>query len=819
MPIHINMTTVARPLLLIAFALGLLGAFIPAADASTASPDTQPISQGLPSTTDGLSDETGADLFDPDSPLGGSFESQAVGDSVTITGAGYGHGVGLSQWGAYGQAQAGRTHESILDFYYGGASQDATLESYDTKVPGHDNLMVNLEYDRTDLLLRILNTGSTNPTGGHTPATVSVVGNSIDLTNGQTVRIVWLNENHCSFSFRNSTNLAEIPFAEWLDVSCDADITWDGEADSPSTLVQIEGCTLKDWDAGVYRPCQYGRGASIKTLDNESPQRTSAGIDASYNGFDLILEIDADDYTLGISEVSYSWPGAALRSQAIAARSYAAAATERYDSLSRKCGCDVYDTSRSQRYVGWGHTGGPSGYQQNWIDACEATDNQVLTHPSAPDNGVISAVYSAASGGASENNEDIWSGSALPYLRSVPDSYDLIKNTAWSRSVPVDYFASRVGLDIVTSAAIAATYVSGSPSDIAITGFKDGVETTKHYSATQFMALFSGTSYWLQAPRILSVVVPNSTVPPGTPVAVERLWGEDRYATAAAVSQDSYPQGTDKVFVATGENFPDALAVAPLAHALGGPILLTRRGSLPAATAAEIARLGVSNVYILGGTAAVSSSVEAALAAYGSTTRIWGKDRYVTAAEISKFAFPGGAQVAYVAVGTGFPDALSGAPIAAHADGPLLLTTSSSLNGYTRQELQRLSPATIVVVGGGTSVSQSVVNQLGALAPNVVSIAAADRYATSVVVAQHGYPGGSDTVYVARGTAYPDALAGGPAAADNAAPGPILLVPETYLPSSVAAELERLRPNRVVILGGTDAISAGVQDAIDALFD
>ncbi len=121
------------------------------------------------------------------------------------------------------------------------------------------------------------------------------------------------------------------------------------------------------------------------------------------------------------------------------------------------------------------------------------------------------------------------------------------------------------------------------------------------------------------------------------------------------------------------------------------------------------------------------------------------------------------------------------------------------------------------MIGGGTSISWSVVNEIGGLAPSVVTIAAGDRYATAIEVAQHSFPSGAGTVYIARGTDYPDALAGGPAAAD--APGPILLVPETYLPASVATELLRLNPNRVVILGGTAAVSDAVRVAIDALFD
>ena len=752
-----------------------------------------------------------------------TFSSQAVGDVVTVNGAGYGHGVGMSQWGAYGQAHAdpGTTYQDILAFYYGGVSRGTSLVSYDAEVPGHDNLAVNLEYDRTDLVLRVLDTNSTAPGGGHTPATVTRGTDSIELTHPQTVQIQWNDENLCSLSFRTSTNLTEVPFEEWVEGSCDVDIVWDGEADSPSTKIEIVGCLLKDWDAGADRPCQYGRGAGLHTIDNESPLRNPSGVDAAYDGFDLILDIDVDDYTLGIYEISNTWPDAALQSQAVAARSYGAAAAERYDPMSRTCACDVYDTSASQRYVGWGHIGAYIGgefTQQNWVDACNATDNVVLASAASSDNGIISAVYSAANGGASENNEDIWGGAALPYLRSTPDPFDLERDTRWVREIPVDYFASKVGLDVVTSAEIVSTYVSGSPSDIAVTGTVGGVEATRHYTAVQFMALFSSTAYRFYAPRITDVNVPQITTPPPPPPVefqIERWWGRDRYVTAVEISKANFPTGANAVFIATGENFPDALAAAPLAYDRNAPVLLSKTSSIPQETIDEIKRLDPDRIYILGGTAAVSAGVATQLQGYASVTRVAGNDRYATAAEISKTTYPGGSDVVYFATGRNFPDPLVGAPLAGYNGGPILLTDGTALTGATLSELVRLAPKSIVVVGAGTSVSQTVVDQLKGYAP-VVGISGSDRYETSVKMSQQTFDS-TDVVFVATGGDFPDALAVGPAAID--AGGPLLLVSTTSLPATVAAELVRLDPDRVVILGGTSAVSAAVEEAIDALFD
>ena len=115
-------------------------------------------------------------------------------------------------------------------------------------------------------------------------------------------------------------------------------------------------------------------------------------------------------------------------------------------------------------------------------------------------------------------------------------------------------------------------------------------------------------------------------------------------------------------FVATGESYPDALAGGPAAARLGGPILLTQKGTLPAATVSELRRLKPKRIVVLGGTGVVSAAVEKALRAHtsGEVSRLAGADRYSTAAAVSAAHFGPGAPVAFVATGLDFPDALAG---------------------------------------------------------------------------------------------------------------------------------------------------------------
>ena len=298
-----------------------------------------------------------------------------------------------------------------------------------------------------------------------------------------------------------------------------------------------------------------------------------------------------------------------------------------------------------------------------------------------------------------------------------------------------------------------------------------------------------------------------------------RIAGEDRFGTAAAVSRASFDTAVPVVYIADGTTFPDALAGGPAARVGGGPLLLTAPGSLPAATTTELARLTPGRIVVLGGTGAVSASVEGALDAYttGTVTRVAGPDRYATAAAVSASAFPAGTSVAYVATGMTFPDALAAGAAAARAGAPILLVEPNALPGATAAELARLGPDQIVVMGGTGIVSDAVLNQLKAYAPTVRRVSGEDRYATAVSLSASNYAANSvGDVYLASGTAFPDGLSVGPLVGRRGLP--LLLVPPDALPASVAAELLRLDPSRIIIIGGTSVVSEALRQQILALW-
>lgn len=297
--------------------------------------------------------------------------------------------------------------------------------------------------------------------------------------------------------------------------------------------------------------------------------------------------------------------------------------------------------------------------------------------------------------------------------------------------------------------------------------------------------------------------------PAGTAPTVRRHGGSDRYAAAARIALDTFGADVDTVYVASGTAFPDALAGGALAGTQDAPVLLTRRSSLPDATASALATLRPRRIVVLGGTAAVSSAVRSELAGYASVVdRIGGADRYETAAAVAAAYTTTGGTV-YLASGLAFPDGLSAAARAGRLGVPLLLSDTDQLPAATVEQLERLAPAKIVVVGGTAALSGAVQEALRAYAPEVPRVAGADRYETAAKLARlTSVPAG--TAWVATGTAFPDALAAAPAAALRDAP--VVLTRPTTLPGTTKYALLHLRPPTVHVAGGTSAVSADVFD-------
>lgn len=291
---------------------------------------------------------------------------------------------------------------------------------------------------------------------------------------------------------------------------------------------------------------------------------------------------------------------------------------------------------------------------------------------------------------------------------------------------------------------------------------------------------------------------------------IVRVGGADRYETAALVSVARFPAAST-VFIATGRNFPDALAASATAARVGAPVLLVDTNIVPAVTMNEVRRLRPNRIVVLGGPAAVSDNVLSLLTSQrpGSVERWSGLDRYETAAAVSKAAFPYGATIAYLASGQTFADALIAGAAAGANDGPLLLATSNGLPAATRNELARLHPDRVVIVSSAGAVGH-VEDQLALLGVSISHVNGATPVDTAALLASD--VAASSDVFLATANAFPDGLTGGVVAASVHAP--LLLVDRPCIGESAQLQLDRLAPTRVTVLGGPAAVDPSAANLV-----
>ena len=279
----------------------------------------------------------------------------------------------------------------------------------------------------------------------------------------------------------------------------------------------------------------------------------------------------------------------------------------------------------------------------------------------------------------------------------------------------------------------------------------------------------------------------------------ERIAGANRFDTSALISKKAFTEA-ETVVIARGREFPDALAGAPLARKLHAPILLVETDELPEETMEEIKRLKAKKAIILGGVNAIDSSTEEAIQSLGlRTERISGENRYETAAKIAE-RLGGNPEQAIIAYGRNFPDALSIAPYASEKGYPILLVESDEIPLATTKALESIQDT--IVVGGEQVISKDVYQDL----PSPHRIFGENRFATAAAVKEEFYPN-AETVYLATGFDFADALSGTMLASKDGAP--LLLVKKDDITYETANEVYG-NVTSAKLLGGPEAISEAV---------
>lgn len=319
-------------------------------------------------------------------------------------------------------------------------------------------------------------------------------------------------------------------------------------------------------------------------------------------------------------------------------------------------------------------------------------------------------------------------------------------------------------------------------------------------------------------------------------VSAERLGGDDRYETAVQIAErfaDEIDGDLRTAVVVSGHDAHAACAL--LAAALSGkhkaPVLLTEPDALPAVTGSFIARSGVQQVYIVGGTPQVSAGVSDRLEQISGSApiRLAGTDCAAAAVEIAQSLgsprwHPGRGRTALLATDSAVVDGLAAGPLAYSAAMPVLLTRGGELAADAADYLDRRTDH-VIILGGPAAVSAAVEGQLHALGLTTQRWAGVDRFGTAARIAtellESSPPGscfGGGGVGLASGHSTADAIASAPLLGELC--HPLLLVTRGALPQVSAAVLsgEAIAGDgqgalTLTIFGGHAAVSTGARQA------
>jgi SpoIID/LytB domain protein len=302
--------------------------------------------------------------------------------SFQITGAGYGHGVGMSQMGARSKALAGESAASILNYYY----KDVVLEPVDdTKI-----LRVNIGNLLTSA--RML----TRTQGAFMQIFRGDIGDAQGVQPLATIPAM----SSLNFSILGSTVIPSITTGKnVLSISGNRMFTvrWTGTR----YLAGVDGVMSL---SHANRKSNYRYG-----------QVQIRAVKAGSLGFRLAITNSvrlADEYLWGVSEMPSFWPVAALEAQAIASRTYA---LSKAGIIRRACDCDLYGEITDQKFLGYAKEI-EKKWGVFWKAAVTNTAGQALTQSGKP----ITAWFGSSSGGITETAINAW-GSERAFTQSVED--------------------------------------------------------------------------------------------------------------------------------------------------------------------------------------------------------------------------------------------------------------------------------------------------------------------------------------------------------------------------------------------------------------
>jgi SpoIID/LytB domain protein len=403
---------------------------------------------------------------------GGGPVAEAAPRTFTIVGGGYGHGVGMSQYGAHGMALRGASAGRIISFYYGGAqARPATLPA--------------------TVRVGLLQANRDPATGGRL-GRVLVKGVEVPGRGGSG-----------RFSVSGVT-----PGGRTVKRTLSGHVTWSIKPESGGTSV---------FDLSrrrVFGPTKAGTGVVVRFETALPPARLSlpqTGQQLRWGRLDVhlvrddqgvtrpraVAVIPFNRYLRGLAEMPGSFANEALRAQAIAARSYALAVVQArgqhagYGSWDG-CNCALYSSVRDQHYAGYAKEQGYWGAR--WVAAVRGTGSLVVRYGSR----VVQAFYSSSSGGYTSSNSQ-WGSDPLPWFPSRSDDpYDRgggahpNPNFRWTKTISAAGLGARLGIG--TATAVRETKLpswGGRVSRVTVEGVENGHRTSATVTGTWFRTAYA----------------------------------------------------------------------------------------------------------------------------------------------------------------------------------------------------------------------------------------------------------------------------------------------------------------------------------------
>ncbi len=388
----------------------------------------------------------------------------SAADDFRFDGSGYGHGIGMSQYGAKGMAHAGSTAEQIIAHYF----QGTEIRDITAVVPAGS-------YVRTQSapvwvnLIQHTESVVVSPTVGTAAACFDDSGTCpLTLNPGETWRFTRVLATTCEYQ-------------RWTGTSWSA-----GQASGT-----CNGSVQPAPGGGFYldaRAREY-RGGQLRI--RQAPQTGK---------LHAIHQAGLETYLRGVSEMPESWPVEALRAQALASRSFAvhrlitmgppASATE---TLKELCWCNLFSTSVDQVYGGYT----AQAAHPVWTSLVNGSAGQLVSFQGS----VALAVFSSSSGGATENNADYWGAAQVPYLVSVDDSAAHTAAAAnpfstWSSTKSQGPLAAALGVQWVFDAIVSTRHVSGSVGSVTLRTIDDGRPKTIVASGRFVQETLALRSHW-----------------------------------------------------------------------------------------------------------------------------------------------------------------------------------------------------------------------------------------------------------------------------------------------------------------------------------